>query len=132
MKTVENQLSIEDYRNLRKICGLSEKSQEAAEIGLKNTMYSVALFEENQIIGMGRIIGDGGTFAQVVDICVHPSFQGKGLGKTIMEYLMNFVKNLPKSCYISLIADGEASFLYEKFGFEEVAPKSKGMAFKIE
>lgn len=132
MKTIENQLSVEDYRNLRKKCGLSEKTQEAAEIGLKNSMYSVSLFEESQHIGMGRIIGDGGTFAQIVDICIHPDFQGKGLGKIIMENLMNYVQSLPKSCYISLIADGEASFLYEKFGFEDVAPKSKGMSFRID
>lgn len=131
-KVIENHLVVSDYRAMRKICGLSEKSQQAAEIGLKNTLYSIAFFKEEKHIAMGRIIGDGGTFAQIVDICVHPDEQGKGLGKKIMEHLMIFANQLPKTCYISLIADGYASFLYEKFGFKEVMPKSKGMALKIE
>jgi hypothetical protein len=48
-----------------------------------------------------------------------------------MEKLMEFITNeLPTSCYISLIADGDASFLYEKFGFKDTMPESKGMYYK--
>lgn len=131
MKVLEDCLTVDDYRRLRKTCGLSEKSQEAAEIGLPNTLFSVTLEENEEVIGMGRIIGDGGTFVQVVDICVHPNYQGKGLGKTIMHELMKYIQKLPNSCYVSLMADGDASHLYEHFGFEEVYPKSKGMALKL-
>lgn len=83
---------------------------------------------DNETIGMGRVIGDGGCFCQVVDICVLPEFQGKGMGKLIMENINRFIENnLPKSCYISLIADGDASFLYEKYGFRDTLPESRGM-----
>lgn len=86
----------------------------------------------NEIIGMGRVVGDGGCFCQVVDICVLPEFQGKGIGKVIMERICNFIANeLPKSCYVSLIADGNASLLYEKFGFKDTMPESKGMFLKV-
>ena len=33
---------------------------------------------------MGRVIGDGGLFFQVVDIAVEPAHQGRGLGKAIV------------------------------------------------
>lgn len=80
---------------------------------------------------MGRIIGDGGAFCQVVDICVLPNWQGKGIGKLIMQDVISFIENkLPESCYISLLADGDASRLYEKYGFEYTFPKSKGMFIK--
>ncbi|ASW75348.1 hypothetical protein IQ37_10175 [Chryseobacterium piperi] len=131
-KVLTNNISIDDYRNMRKLCGLSEKTEAASKIGLGNTTFSISILDSTQLIGMGRIIGDNGTFAQIVDICVHPNYQGKGLEKTIMEHLMEYVNKLPKSCYVSLIADGNAKHLYEKFGFEVVEPQFVGMALKIE
>lgn len=121
------------YLSLRKDSGLSPKTREAAEIGLRNSVCEVLVSDPEQQgkhIGMGRIIGDGGCHCQITDISVLPEYQGKGIGKSIMEKLMEFINNeLPVSCYISLIADGDASFLYEKFGFKDTLPASKGMAY---
>jgi ribosomal protein S18 acetylase RimI-like enzyme len=121
------------YQQLRIACGLSPKSDQAVSIGLANTLYSASVIVDQEIAGMGRIIGDGGCFCQVVDICVHPEYQGRGMGKLIMENLRDFIENkLPTTCYVSLIADGDASYLYERFGFKDTLPKSKGMYLKVE
>lgn len=126
-------IPLSTYLNLRKEAGLSPKTLEAAEIGLKNSVCEVLVSDPEQggkPIGMGRITGDGGCHCQITDMCVLPEYQGKGIGKSIMEKLMEFINNeLPVSCYISLIADGDASFLYEKFGFKDTLPASKGMAY---
>jgi GNAT superfamily N-acetyltransferase len=130
---LEEPIPPQTYQALRVACGLSAKTDEACEIGLKNSLYSLLLKENERIIGMGRVIGDGGCFCQVVDICVLPEYQGKGLGKLIMQRITNFIKNqLPTSCYTSLIADGNASYLYEQFGFKDTLPESKGMYLKNE
>jgi len=131
MKIIENNIPIDIYCNLRIRTGLSKKEVNAAEIGLKNSLYSVMIEVGGQIIAMGRVIGDGGCFCQVVDICVLPEHQGKGIGILVMEHIHAFLKKLPKSCYVSLIADGEAYQLYGKFGFKETLPASRGMALKI-
>ena len=131
LSIVSQDIPVKVYRNLRITCGLSPKTQEASEIGLSHSIYSVMIKDEKEVIGMGRIIGDGGCFCQIVDICVHPSRQGRGLGKLIMQNLMDYIQaKLPESCYISLIADGDAAFLYEKFGFKDTRPASKGMYIK--
>lgn len=130
-KVIKNQIPIEIYQRLRIDCGLSSKTYEAGQIGLKNSIHSIMIEFENEIIGMGRIIGDGGCFCQIVDICILPQHQGHGLGKVIMKNLTDFINNnLPESCYVSLITDGNASFLYEKFGFKDTMPESKGMYLK--
>ncbi|WP_430789034.1 GNAT family N-acetyltransferase [Virgibacillus flavescens] len=117
------------YIDLRLECGISGKSQKAAEIGLKNSLFTVCLYEGSTLIGMGRIIGDGGAFFQVVDIVVKPNQQGKGLGKLIMREIMNYLDHhtYPGS-YVSLIADDPANKLYEQFGFTYTYPNSHGMA----
>jgi ribosomal protein S18 acetylase RimI-like enzyme len=78
---------------------------------------------------MGRVVGDGALFFQIVDVAVEPEHQGQGLGKKILEALMTELRQrVPAEAYVSLIADGEAHRLYEQFGFELTAPASVGMA----
>jgi ribosomal protein S18 acetylase RimI-like enzyme len=133
LTTIENEIPTEVYRYLREKTGLSPKTHEAADKGLQNSIYSLLIKDCEEPIGMGRIIGDGGCHCQVVDICVLPDYQGKGIGKIIMEKIMNFIDTeLPESCYISLIADGPANHLYAKFGFKEVMPKSRGMYYRVQ
>ena len=124
--------SVDDYRRLRGVTGLSDKSQAAAEAGLPNTWFAVTVRHEGRTVGMGRVIGDGGTAFQIVDIAVEPEHQGNGLGKQIVGALVDHLRaNAPKTAYVSLIADGDAQYLYAKYGFEPVMPASIGMAFKI-
>ncbi len=121
-----------EYIQLRVASGLSRKTPEAAEAGLRGTRAAVTVRDGDRLIGMGRVIGDGGCFFQVVDIAVHPDFQRRGIGGEIMARLVALLRDIaPPSAYVSLIADGEAHRLYEKFGFEPTAPASIGMALRL-
>ncbi|MDX2704910.1 GNAT family N-acetyltransferase [Streptomyces sp. PA03-6a] len=114
--------SVEVFRRLRTEAGLSDKAPEAVALALPNTWYGVLVHHQGQPIGMGRIIGDGGTAFQIVDICVHPGHQGRGLGRRIMAALTDELeRRAPATAYVSLIADGPAHHLYEKFGFADTA-----------
>lgn len=120
----------DDYRRLRAAAGLSAKSREAAERGLGNTLYGVSLLEGGRVIGMGRVVGDGGCFFLVVDIAVEPAYQRRGLGKRIMAALDAWLRaNAPASAHVALFADGDAKHLYAKFGFVETSPASVGMCY---
>ena len=121
--------AIATYQHLRVAAGLSAKSTAAAAKGLPNSLFAVQILQGDEVVGMGRIIGDGGCFFQVVDIAVLPAHQGKGLGKRIMREIMQFIEtDVPPSAYVSLIADGQAQDLYAQFGFQHTAPASVGMA----
>lgn len=125
--------SIKTYRRLRSLAGLSPKSEEAARAGLKGTIFAVQIAHKNDVVGMGRLIGDGGCHFQVVDIAVLPQFQGIGLGKKIVNEIVFYIRhNLPDTAYVSLIADGPARKLYEEFGFRPTAPVSVGMYLRVE
>lgn len=131
-RLVERLPTVAEYRDLRRLSGLSEKSPEAAERGLPATLFAVVIEADGSPVGMGRVIGDGGTAYQVVDIAVLPPHQGQGPGKRIVAALVDWLHaTAPKSAYVSLIADGPAKDLYAQYGFEPTAPASIGMAFKI-
>ena len=123
--------SVQTYRALRVGSGLSEKSEEAAARGLPHSLFAVQILCEGQAVGMGRVIGDGGSAFQVVDIAVLRDHQGRGLGKLIMREISAYLsQHVPATGYVSLIADGPAKDLYAQFGFEPTAPASIGMALR--
>ncbi|WP_080873391.1 GNAT family N-acetyltransferase [Oceanobacillus timonensis] len=120
--------SIEAFNQLRVEAGLSNKEKEAIKIGLPNTLFAVTIYDDNKLIGMGRVVGDGAIVFHVVDIVVKPSYQGKGLGKRVMQEIVNYLdSHTYKGSYVSLIADIPADKLYEKFGFRYTTPNSQGM-----
>lgn len=132
MKLAAEIPSAREYMELRLAAGLSPKTVEAAERGLPNSLYAVCMRCHGELVGMGRVVGDGGCNFEIVDIAVHPDHQRRGLGSAIMEALMSYVHaHAPKSAYVSLIADGGATVLYERFGFSLTAPASVGMALTI-
>lgn len=123
---------VEEYRALRVAAGLSPKTAEAAAAGLPNSLFSVTVRKGDELIGMGRVVGDGGLNYEIVDMAVHPDHQRRGIGKAIMTCLMNYVdRTAHHSAYVSLLADDGAPALYEKFGFEFTAPRTVGMALNV-
>jgi len=129
--------SVTDYINIRLAAGLSRKSPEAAAIGLKNGLFSVIVYAgsatEATPVGIGRVIGDGGCFFDIVDIAVLPAHQKRGLGHLIMQSLMQYIHDtaLP-TAYVSLMADHGTPAFYQRYGFTAALPPTKsGMFLRI-
>ncbi|UDI77605.1 GNAT family N-acetyltransferase [Staphylococcus taiwanensis] len=119
---------VQAYCDLRVKTGMSPKSEAAARNGLPNACYNITIYDDDKLIAMGRVIGDGGTAFQVVDVAVDPDYQGQGYGRMILEKIMAYVEEVAEQgTYVSLIADYPADKLYEKFGFQSTEPKSGGM-----
>ena len=82
-------------------------------------MYTVTTLEDDQVIGMGRLIGDG-IYYVIADIVVHLLHQRKGIGKRILEMLVDYVdESVPTGgrASIQLTSDkGKVSF-YQKARF---------------
>jgi len=122
-----------EYLALRVATGLSAMSAEGAREGLRASWCSVCVRVADELIGMGRVVGDGGLFLFVVDIAVTPAWQRRGLGRRIMQALMEQVHGRAQSrTMVGLIAEGIAYRLYEQFGFKLVAPVAQGMVLRIE
>lgn len=125
--------SVSDYIAIRLAAGLSRKSPEAAIIGLSNGLCCVVVHSDGGPVGLGRVIGDGGCFFEIVDIAVRPEHQRRGLGDLIMKALMKWIReNAPPTAYVSLMADHGTPAFYERYGFEHsVLPKKSGMSLRI-
>lgn len=117
---------VEDFLRLREVSGLTPRPRKSAEKALPNSLYGVHIKNNDQVVGMGRVLGDGALNFEIVDVAVDPAHQGQGLGCGIMEHIMKYLDgHAPKGALISLMADVPA--LYKKFGFQLMRPQSEGM-----
>jgi len=125
--------SVGEYRRIRREAGMSDKSEAAATVGLANGLYSVVAYCGKEPIGIGRVIGDGGCFFQIVDIAVAPAHQKKGIGHRIMSALMEWLHaNAPATAYVSLMAHHGTPAFYARYGFVAAeAPREAGMYLRI-
>lgn len=120
-----------EYISLRIKSGMGTKDPNKAEVALKNSLFTVSIWEKDSMIGFGRIVGDGGITYVVSDIMVDPEFQRKGLGKVIMKEIDAYLENnTDQYAYVCLIANKPADKLYSQFNFEYSEPKSCGMKRK--
>ena len=77
---------------------------------------TVFAYYADQLIGFGRAISDGVYQAAVYDCAVLSEFQGKGIGKIIMN---NILSELPHCNIILYALPGKEGF-YQKHGFRRM------------
>lgn len=137
MKILENVLTAKDFIKLYESAGWGKNSEDIVQVSLKNSYVTFAVIEEEKVIGMARLLADGGMAFYLKDFVILPEFQGKGMGKALLEYVQNYIKNQLKDGWqtnLELIsAKGKEEF-YKKFGFEERPSKyiGAGMAKRIQ
>ena len=122
MEYKENKLCFEDYCKLRESVDWLLFSKEQTQEALNNSLYTVTAVNENQTVGMGRLIGDG-MYYMLVDIVVHPTYQKKGIGTNITNMLIEYVRNrtpIGGRSSIQLIAEKGKENFYEKAGFKRI------------
>ena len=128
---IENELTAKDFIRLKVATGFMERPVEQVEKALKNDLYDVTAVYNGEVIGMGRLVGDGFLYWYLQEIIVLPQFQGQGIGTKIVNRLLEYIKeNAAPGTIVSVgltAATGKDTF-YEQFGFS----KSLGMTMYIE
>ncbi|MCI8696372.1 GNAT family N-acetyltransferase [uncultured Acetatifactor sp.] len=120
MEYKENALGYEDYRKLRESVEWLPYSKEQTQKALDNSLYTIIAVDDDQTIGMGRLIGDG-VYYMIADIVVHPNHQRQGVGNKIVNMIIEYVEKatpIGGRSSIQLIAVKGKEAFYEKMGFK--------------
>lgn len=103
--------------HLYKIAPLGDKPAAGLEVVFSNSRYKCFIFDGSILIGAGRALADGLDCSYICDIAVHPEYQGAGLGKQIVQYLIDQSKGHKK---IILYANPGKEGFYAKLGFKKM------------
>lgn len=137
IKYIENTPTADEYNYLISSVGWGILDNNIIEEALKNTLYSLCVYDDEKLVGYGRIIGDNSIFLYIQDIMVVPEYQNKKIGTGIMEDLLKKIdeykqKNPEVRIYLGA-SKGKEKF-YERFGFisRKDADLGEGMILKID
>lgn len=130
----DNGLTAEDFIRLKMAAGFIERPLEQAEKAVKNSLFNVTAICGGKVVGMGRLVGDGAMYWYLQEIIVQPEYQGKGIGKSIVNRLLEHIRSaaIPGTIIdIGLTAVKGKEPFYEKFGFT-VRPTGMGQLMEIQ
>jgi GNAT superfamily N-acetyltransferase len=114
---VEALPSAADYNRLRVAVGWAPYAEEVIERALPRSLYCVCAKADGVVVGMARVIGDGGMVYYVQDVIVLPAYQGQGIGRQMMDRIMAYIRGdaSPNSIIGLMAAKGKEPF-YVRYG----------------
>lgn len=120
IKYINKTPTVDEFNQLTEAVGWGRRENAVVEEALKHTLYSVCAYDEDKLIGYGRIIGDKTIFLHIHDVMVRPEYQGMGIGTGIMNNILdevNVYRGVNPGIRVYLGASKGKEGFYEKFGF---------------
>jgi len=99
---------------LIRLAALGTRDPEKLRAAAANSYAVCTAYVDSQLIGFGRAISDGVYQSAIYDVVVRPEIQGRGVGKALMEALL---EKLPRHGPILIYAAPGKQDFYRQFGF---------------
>ncbi|MFA6309810.1 MAG: GNAT family N-acetyltransferase [Clostridia bacterium] len=125
----EDNISLDDYLMLRKSADFKELSIRQAELAIKNHNFLIVAKDNEQTVGMARLLGDDSWVSTIVDVIVLPKYQSKGIGRVMIEKILEHInssKSDDEQVLVMLLAAKGKEGFYEKLGFAELPNDTSG------
>jgi GNAT superfamily N-acetyltransferase len=122
-----------DLYELEELCnavGWSRRPLRKVKKAIQHSFLVVSMWEmrgsQRRLVGFARATSDHAFNATLWDVVVHPDYQGKGMGKALMKYIIKKLRSEDIS-NITLFADPQVVDFYRNLGFMSDPEGIKGM-----
>lgn len=108
------------FAEFRASCGWGRVSEAVAQDAIDNSLVFVSAYKGEQLVGFGRVVGDGVLNVYIQDLIITDEMRGQGIGKAILGKLLSEIREIcPEGGTVGLMsATGKEQF-YEHFGFQK-------------
>ena len=110
-------LDFDELSALYRVAPLGNKPPEHLREVFGNSRFVCFAYDDGRLVGAGRALADGRDCSYLCDIAVHPDTQGTGLGRDIVQRLVDRSRGHKK--IILYAVPGKEGF-YGKFGFKRM------------
>lgn len=128
--SIDNNINLYDLEELCDAVGWVRRPLKKVKMAIDHSFLTVSLFceynKKRKLIGFARATSDSAFNATIWDVVIHPDFQGKGLGKTLMDQTIKQLRSCDIST-ITLFADPHVVSFYRNLGFITDPDGVKGM-----
>ena len=92
MVRITDQITPEEYMDLRRKVGWVEFPVEEAKACVENAYLVLSVRDGEKAIGLVRLLWDGGYVAFLSDLIVDPTYQGQGIGRELVETVIRRIR----------------------------------------
>lgn len=123
------QIATAQLERLYTSVGWSSYTQNLEQLqqALEHSLMVVSVWDNTQLVGLIRAVGDGHTIVYIQDILIDPIYQNQGLGTTLMKTVLDRYRTVRQKVLLTEDAPDVRHF-YEKFEFES-CDKGQAVAF---
>jgi ribosomal protein S18 acetylase RimI-like enzyme len=129
--SLEREIDLIELEQLCDAVGWSRRPLRRVRKALDHSLLCVGLWRHDarlpRLVGFARCTGDGVVDATVWDVAVHPLYQGVGLGRALMDYVLEELRRMGVD-RVSLFADPHVVGFYQGQGWE-LEPLERRCAF---
>ena len=110
--------SVEEFIQLRADIGWGRINSQLARQSLEHSLFHVTIRQQDQLIAMGRVVGDGAMYFYIQDVIVTKPFQKRGLGHSLMLEIEAYLEKQAKSgATIGLFAAKGKEDFYHRYHY---------------
>ncbi len=113
----QTEIDWDELSDMYQAAPLGDKSPADLELVFSNSKFKCFLFNKTALIGAGRALADGKDCSYICDIAIRPEYHGRGLGKKLLQYLIEESSGHSK---IILYANPGMEGFYSKLGFKKM------------
>jgi GNAT superfamily N-acetyltransferase len=116
----ENALTVEMFNMLKCSIGRSELPKQQVQMAIDKGFCTIIAEHDGDVVGMGRLVGDGAMYFYIQDMAIKPEYQREGIGRAIVIKLMNYIRehcSLESQVTVGLMAAKGKEGFYAKLGF---------------
>lgn len=132
--TYKDTITADEVNFLRASVGFRQIDPEQIKAGLDGSAFIVAAYFQHRIVGMARLIWDGGIVALIPDVIVLPEYQMQGIEQEMVTQLLDFLRNKLKPGFgiqVDVNAWNNQEALYESLGFQISTQERRGVPMQI-
>ena len=87
---------------------------------VNNSLKVITAWDDEKLVGLIRVVGDGHTIIYIQDILVLKNYQGKGIGSSLLKLVLEQYKSIRQVVLMTDDTDKTINF-YEKNGMSKTS-----------
>ncbi len=132
--TYKNTILVEEINFLRASIGFRQILPEQIKNGLDGSALIVSAYDQQQIVGMARLIWDGGYVALIPDVLVLPEYESQEIEYKLITQILDFLRSKLEPGFgiqVDIKAWNCREDFYESLGFQLSTSKRRGTPMHI-
>lgn len=94
------------------------RDKESLFQGILHSLDTIGCYDDDQLVGFIRTVGDGHTMVYILDILVHPDYHRRGIGTVLINKILAKYQHV-RQIHLATDNTTEQQAFYEAVGFQQ-------------